>query len=321
MPAKPRASAGWPSATPALGGLAILAACSSPPRCGSRARSTSATRPEPPPVPAGPCTPLRSWWRLPITLIGAIDDAHPLRPQWKLLGQIAVAVIAVEAGAVVTDVTIPFVGLIQLPNTGGVLTVIWLVGLLTSSTSPTASTASPPVCARLTGSRSRSSRSTCTSPVPACSQRSCGCGALGSRRTASRRLRSSWATRARTRRLPACAGRGYSVAPRRGRRADRAAVRPRWCRSSTPGFVVAKTPEVQAQAVERRRQPLPSPDGADSDTAQRRTVAYLYRLDAPRSPASRLRSGSCRTPTTAGTLSPRWDGGVLCWWRSRPAST
>ncbi|MGO9498528.1 MAG: glycosyltransferase family 4 protein [Solirubrobacteraceae bacterium] len=65
-----------------------------------------------------------------ITLIGAIDDAHPLRPQWKLLGQIAVAVIAVEAGAVVTDVTIPFVGLIQLPNTGGVLTVIWLVGLM-----------------------------------------------------------------------------------------------------------------------------------------------------------------------------------------------
>ena len=65
-----------------------------------------------------------------ITLIGAIDDAHPLRPQWKLLGQIAVAVIAVEAGAVVTDVTIPFVGPIQLPNTGGVLTVIWLVGLM-----------------------------------------------------------------------------------------------------------------------------------------------------------------------------------------------
>ena len=34
-----------------------------------------------------------------ITLIGAIDDAHPLRPQWKLLGQIAVAVIAVTRPA------------------------------------------------------------------------------------------------------------------------------------------------------------------------------------------------------------------------------
>jgi UDP-GlcNAc:undecaprenyl-phosphate GlcNAc-1-phosphate transferase len=65
-----------------------------------------------------------------ITLVGAIDDARPLRPQWKLLGQIATAVIAVEAGAVVTDVTVPFVGTLQLPNTGGVLTVIWLVGLM-----------------------------------------------------------------------------------------------------------------------------------------------------------------------------------------------
>jgi len=65
-----------------------------------------------------------------ITLVGAIDDAHPLAPQWKLLGQIAAAVIAVKGGAVVTDVTIPFVGTLQLPNTGGVLTVIWLVGLM-----------------------------------------------------------------------------------------------------------------------------------------------------------------------------------------------
>jgi UDP-GlcNAc:undecaprenyl-phosphate/decaprenyl-phosphate GlcNAc-1-phosphate transferase len=65
-----------------------------------------------------------------ITLVGAIDDAHPLRPRWKLLGQIVVAVIAVKAGAVVTDVRIPFAGTLQLPNTGGVLTVIWLVGLM-----------------------------------------------------------------------------------------------------------------------------------------------------------------------------------------------
>ena len=66
-----------------------------------------------------------------ITLVGAIDDAHPLRPQWKLLGQIAAAVIVVTVGgAVVTDVRIPFAGTLQLPNTGGVLTVIWLVGLM-----------------------------------------------------------------------------------------------------------------------------------------------------------------------------------------------
>ncbi|MGH2888171.1 MAG: glycosyltransferase family 4 protein, partial [Solirubrobacteraceae bacterium] len=65
-----------------------------------------------------------------IALIGAIDDIRPLRPAAKLLGQIAAAVMAVEFGAVVTDVTLPFVGALQFPNTGGVLTVIWLVGMM-----------------------------------------------------------------------------------------------------------------------------------------------------------------------------------------------
>ena len=48
----------------------------------------------------------------------------------KLLGQIAAAVIAVEGGAVVRDVTLPFIGGLQFPNTGGVLSAIWLVGLM-----------------------------------------------------------------------------------------------------------------------------------------------------------------------------------------------
>lgn len=65
-----------------------------------------------------------------IALVGAIDDARPLRPAVKLIGQIAAAFIAVEAGAVVTDVTIPFIGALQFPNAGGVLTVVWLVGLM-----------------------------------------------------------------------------------------------------------------------------------------------------------------------------------------------
>jgi UDP-GlcNAc:undecaprenyl-phosphate/decaprenyl-phosphate GlcNAc-1-phosphate transferase len=65
-----------------------------------------------------------------IALVGAIDDARELRPQWKLLGQILAAVIAVEGGAVVTDVTLPFIGPLQFPNTGGVLSVIWLVALM-----------------------------------------------------------------------------------------------------------------------------------------------------------------------------------------------
>jgi UDP-GlcNAc:undecaprenyl-phosphate GlcNAc-1-phosphate transferase len=65
-----------------------------------------------------------------IALVGALDDVFDLRPQWKLLGQIAAAVVAVEAGVVVSDVTIPFIGALQFPNTGPLLTVIWLVGLM-----------------------------------------------------------------------------------------------------------------------------------------------------------------------------------------------
>jgi UDP-GlcNAc:undecaprenyl-phosphate GlcNAc-1-phosphate transferase len=53
-----------------------------------------------------------------------------VRPQWKLVGQIAAALIAVKGGVVVTDVTVPFVGALQFPHTGGVLSVIWLVGLM-----------------------------------------------------------------------------------------------------------------------------------------------------------------------------------------------
>jgi UDP-GlcNAc:undecaprenyl-phosphate/decaprenyl-phosphate GlcNAc-1-phosphate transferase len=44
--------------------------------------------------------------------------------------QIAAAIVAVEAGVVVTDVTIPFIGALQFPNAGPYLTVIWLVGLM-----------------------------------------------------------------------------------------------------------------------------------------------------------------------------------------------
>jgi UDP-GlcNAc:undecaprenyl-phosphate GlcNAc-1-phosphate transferase len=118
--------------TPALGGLAILA--------GVLVASllwlpgtislhhTAGTAPGSPgtvhtwAIVAGACL---------ITLVGAVDDIRPLAPVVKLLGQIAAAIIAVTAGhAVVTDVTIPFVGTLQLPNTGGVLTVIWLVGLM-----------------------------------------------------------------------------------------------------------------------------------------------------------------------------------------------
>ena len=65
-----------------------------------------------------------------IAVIGAIDDARTLKPVVKLVGQVAAAVVAVESGAVMTDLTIPFVGALQFPHFGGVLTVIWLVALM-----------------------------------------------------------------------------------------------------------------------------------------------------------------------------------------------
>ena len=65
-----------------------------------------------------------------ITLVGALDDYHELHPLLKLAGQIAAAVIVVEGGAVVTDITLPIFGNFQFPNAGGALTVIWLVGLM-----------------------------------------------------------------------------------------------------------------------------------------------------------------------------------------------
>jgi UDP-GlcNAc:undecaprenyl-phosphate GlcNAc-1-phosphate transferase len=65
-----------------------------------------------------------------IAIIGAIDDLRDLAPGVKLLGQIAVAVIAVSGGVKVTDVTLPFIGGLQFPNAGGVITVIWLVALM-----------------------------------------------------------------------------------------------------------------------------------------------------------------------------------------------
>jgi UDP-GlcNAc:undecaprenyl-phosphate/decaprenyl-phosphate GlcNAc-1-phosphate transferase len=119
------------SDTPALGGVAILigvlvaaaifmpATIKLPHSAHARPGSTGAVHTWA--IIAGACV---------ITLVGAIDDARDLRPQWKLLGQILAALVAVEGGVVVTDITVPFIGGLQFPNTGGVLSVIWLVGLM-----------------------------------------------------------------------------------------------------------------------------------------------------------------------------------------------
>ncbi|MHB8490931.1 MAG: undecaprenyl/decaprenyl-phosphate alpha-N-acetylglucosaminyl 1-phosphate transferase, partial [Solirubrobacteraceae bacterium] len=65
-----------------------------------------------------------------ITVVGAIDDRFELHPALKLAGQVIAAVVAVHFGVVVKDISVPFVGLLQFPNQGGVITVIGLVALM-----------------------------------------------------------------------------------------------------------------------------------------------------------------------------------------------
>jgi UDP-GlcNAc:undecaprenyl-phosphate/decaprenyl-phosphate GlcNAc-1-phosphate transferase len=65
-----------------------------------------------------------------ITLIGAIDDVRDLPPGAKLAGQIAAALILVEAGVVVRNITLPFLGAVDFGDLGGPLTVLGLVAVI-----------------------------------------------------------------------------------------------------------------------------------------------------------------------------------------------
>ncbi len=66
-----------------------------------------------------------------IALVGGLDDAFELSPAVKLAGQVAAALIPVVAGVRVENVTLPFVGALDLGGElGGALTVIGLVGLM-----------------------------------------------------------------------------------------------------------------------------------------------------------------------------------------------
>ena len=118
-------------ATPLLGGLAILIAVLV---AAVIWMPWTITLPHVPHTPRGPGGTVHTWAILVgaavIALVGALDDVYDLPPLGKFVGQIAAAVIAVEGGAVVTDVTIPFLGALQFPNVGGFLTVLWLVGVM-----------------------------------------------------------------------------------------------------------------------------------------------------------------------------------------------
>jgi UDP-GlcNAc:undecaprenyl-phosphate/decaprenyl-phosphate GlcNAc-1-phosphate transferase len=65
-----------------------------------------------------------------ITLVGAWDDARDLPAGAKLAGQVLAALILVDAGVVVRNVTLPFVGALQFGDLGGPLTVLGLVAVM-----------------------------------------------------------------------------------------------------------------------------------------------------------------------------------------------
>jgi UDP-GlcNAc:undecaprenyl-phosphate/decaprenyl-phosphate GlcNAc-1-phosphate transferase len=65
-----------------------------------------------------------------ITLVGAIDDVRDMPPGLKLAGQIAAALILVDAGVVVRNITFPFLGALDFGDLGGPLTVLGLVAVM-----------------------------------------------------------------------------------------------------------------------------------------------------------------------------------------------
>ena len=67
------------------------------------------------------------WGAALITLVGALDDRFDLPPVVKFAGQVLAAVIPVAAGVKVDNLTLPFVGALDLGSAGGPITVIGLV--------------------------------------------------------------------------------------------------------------------------------------------------------------------------------------------------
>ncbi|WP_028401468.1 glycosyltransferase family 4 protein [Ectobacillus panaciterrae] len=65
-----------------------------------------------------------------IVIIGILDDIYELSPKWKLLGQVAAAVLIVKSGLTIDILSIPFsdkyyhLGILSYP-----LTIVWIVGI------------------------------------------------------------------------------------------------------------------------------------------------------------------------------------------------
>jgi len=65
-----------------------------------------------------------------ITLVGAWDDVRDLPPGAKLAGQVIAALILVNAGVEVRNITFPFLGALSFGDAGGPLTVLGLVAVM-----------------------------------------------------------------------------------------------------------------------------------------------------------------------------------------------
>jgi UDP-GlcNAc:undecaprenyl-phosphate GlcNAc-1-phosphate transferase len=65
-----------------------------------------------------------------ITLVGAIDDTVDLPPVAKLAGQAAAAAIPVATGVKVNNITLPFLGALELGDFAAPLTLIGIVGVM-----------------------------------------------------------------------------------------------------------------------------------------------------------------------------------------------
>ena len=65
-----------------------------------------------------------------ITLVGAVDDARDLPPWAKLAGQVLAALVLVNAGVVVENITFPFLGALEFGDFGGPLTVLGIVAVM-----------------------------------------------------------------------------------------------------------------------------------------------------------------------------------------------
>ena len=65
-----------------------------------------------------------------ITIVGEWDDLRDLPPAVKLAGQVLAALVLVDAGVVVRNITLPFLGALDLGDLGGPLTVLGVVAVI-----------------------------------------------------------------------------------------------------------------------------------------------------------------------------------------------